>query len=56
MLLFLQRETLYSTEQWVSDGMLELRTAFSRDQPNKLYVQDLISEDGEQLWQLIEVG
>lgn len=50
---FLYKDEL---EQWVSEGLLELRAAFSRDQPNKLYVQNLISEDGKQIWQLIESG
>lgn len=42
-------------EQWVSDGILELRTAFSRDQVQKIYVQDLIVEDANSLWKLLQV-
>ena len=41
------------TEKWVSDGVLHLRTAFSRDQPEKVYVQHLIRDDSKWLWKLI---
>lgn len=30
-----------------------MRTAFSRDQQRKVYVQDLIREDGDNIWQLL---
>ena len=43
------------TEEWVSEGALHLRTAFSRDQPEKVYVQHLITEDSKRLWELIQV-
>ena len=42
-------------EQWSNEGVLELRTAFSRDQTHKIYVQDLIVEDAKHLWKLLEV-
>lgn len=42
-------------EKLATEGKLVLRTAFSRDQPQKIYVQDLVKEDGEMLWELMEV-
>ena len=45
-----------SSEQWVQEGALELRTAFSRDQANKVYVQDLILEDADTIWKLLQVS
>eukprot|EP00731_Ephydatia_muelleri_P028222 Em0019g1095a len=48
---FLYREEL---ESWSAAGKIVLRTAFSRDQAKKVYVQDLIIGDGATLWQLIE--
>ena len=45
--------TSYS-EEWSSKGNLVLRTAFSRDQPTKHYVQHLIMEDSDALWELLE--
>ena len=41
------------TEQWEKEGHLQLRTAFSRDQAEKIYVQHLIREDAEILWTLL---
>lgn len=40
-------------EQWSRDGFVKLRTAFSRDQSYKIYVQDLIRADADELWSLI---
>ena len=40
-------------EQYVSDGLMTLRVAFSRQQP-KQYVQDLVLEDEEKIYNLIE--
>ena len=43
------------TEAWESGGHLELRLAFSPDQPHKVYVQQLIGRDGADLWRLLSV-
>ena len=51
---FLYREEL---ESMLADGHLtRLDTAFSRDQERKIYVQDRMIEQGEQLWKWIDVG
>ncbi len=42
-------------EKWESLGVLELRTAFSRDQAKKVYVQHLIAKDGPTLFKMLEV-
>ena len=34
-------------------GMLLLHTAFSRDQPYKVYVQHRIEEEGEEVWRWV---
>ncbi|KAI8982269.1 hypothetical protein BDF20DRAFT_817613 [Mycotypha africana] len=47
----------YYREQWeryVERGQLVLFTAFSRDQEQKVYVQDKIRENGKQIWDWIE--
>jgi len=39
------------------DGVLQrLDTAFSRDQPTKVYVQDRMGENGAELWSWLEAG
>lgn len=49
----------YYQELWssyVNDGLLELDTAFSRDQTEKVYVQDKLLQKGATIWQWIEMG
>ena len=43
----------YFEEEWERLGV-KLFTAFSRDQPEKVYVQHLIKEQAQLLWDLIE--
>jgi sulfite reductase (NADPH) flavoprotein alpha-component len=53
---FLYRSEL---EGYKKDGLLTLRCAWSRDQAHKVYVQMLIEEDGDRLWQEVlrpEIG
>lgn len=50
---------LYQTEwqQYLSEGVLtKVDVAFSRDQENKLYVQDRMIENGKELYQWLEKG
>ncbi len=42
--------------QYVNDGFLRLATAFSRDQPQKLYVQHRMCEHARDLWDWLEEG
>lgn len=46
---------LIISDEWVKDGILEMRTAFSRDQAKKIYVQNLIVEDARSIWTLLQV-
>ncbi|MGQ8820635.1 diflavin oxidoreductase [Bibersteinia trehalosi] len=44
-------------EQYLHNGTLtKLFTAFSRDQAEKVYVQDLLKQQAELIWQLIQQG
>lgn len=43
-------------QQLVSDGKLELDCAFSRDQPEKIYVQHRMQEKSSKLWSWIQEG
>ncbi|XP_030846857.1 NADPH oxidoreductase A-like [Strongylocentrotus purpuratus] len=43
-------------EQMVAEGHLKLRTAFSRDEEEKVYVQHLILQDGRMMWNMIQGG
>lgn len=47
------RSTQEITE-YVNNGTLKLRAAFSRDQPQKVYVTNLLSEDADLVWQVID--
>jgi len=50
---------LYHEEwiQWLKDGSLtRMDTAFSRDQLNKIYVQDRMRENAAELWAWIKAG
>ena len=47
---FIYREEM---EKYVEDGVLTLHTAFSRDQPEKIYVSHRMRENVEELWHLI---
>ncbi len=51
---FLFREEL---QAWLADGTLSrLDTAFSRDQKQKLYVQDRIADAAEDIWRWLQDG
>jgi len=40
-------------ENYVKNGALNLRAAFSRDQANKVYVTHLLQEDADLVWQMV---
>jgi len=40
-------------EEWVKKGTLNLRAAFSRDQSKKVYVQHLLEQDADLIWNVI---
>ena len=48
-----EEKDFYFEEEWDQLGA-ELFTAFSRDQADKVYVQDLIKQEKMLLWDLIE--
>lgn len=44
-------------ERFLEDGTLtRLHVAFSRDQADKIYVQDLMRQQGDKLWRWIQSG
>lgn len=43
-------------EQWTSQGKLKVDLAFSRDQPEKIYVQHRMYENAKELWAWLEEG
>lgn len=50
---YLYREEL---EAYHGEGLVELHTAFSRDDDERTYVQDLIKREADRVWSLIENG
>jgi sulfite reductase (NADPH) flavoprotein alpha-component len=54
-----QTDFLYEAQlsEWQRTGFLaRLELAFSRDQPEKIYVQDRMLENAGQLWEWLETG
>jgi sulfite reductase (NADPH) flavoprotein alpha-component len=41
---------------WANSGFLRLDTAFSRDQAHKIYVQDRMRENAEEIWKWLDEG
>ncbi len=61
-LFFGERESAYDfyyEEEWnelIKCGHLKLTTAFSRDQEEKIYVQNRLLENAQELWKFLEEG
>lgn len=54
-----QEHEFFYEEEWmtlVESGHLKVDTAFSRDQTEKIYVQDRIRENGKAIWEWLEKG
>lgn len=53
---FEKQDFLYADElrSFADSGFIKLFTAFSRDGPEKIYVQNRIRENGPELWKLID--
>ncbi|GIL73126.1 hypothetical protein Vretimale_4732 [Volvox reticuliferus] len=43
-------------EEWAADNKITLFTAFSREQKQKVYVQDRLAESAELVWELLQQG
>ena len=43
-------------EAWAAEGALTLHTAFSRDGPDKVYVQQRVAETADALFSLLSAG
>jgi sulfite reductase alpha subunit-like flavoprotein len=54
---FSNRDFLYKDEleQLVNEKKLDLHTAFSREQKQKVYVQNKVAEAAAKIWTLLEV-
>eukprot|EP00192_Tetraselmis_astigmatica_P018663 CAMPEP_0117648332 /NCGR_PEP_ID=MMETSP0804-20121206/341_1 /TAXON_ID=1074897 /ORGANISM="Tetraselmis astigmatica, Strain CCMP880" /LENGTH=224 /DNA_ID=CAMNT_0005453913 /DNA_START=589 /DNA_END=1261 /DNA_ORIENTATION=- len=52
------RDYLYGDvlQQWHKERVINLRSAFSRNQGKKVYVQHLLREEADQVWKLLELG
>ncbi|MEJ1171983.1 bifunctional cytochrome P450/NADPH--P450 reductase [Variovorax sp. CCNWLW235] len=53
-----EQDFIYAEElkAWAHRGLMKLHTAFSRSGERKVYVQDLIREQGTAVWKLLEAG
>uniref|UniRef100_A0A914LXV8 NADPH-dependent diflavin oxidoreductase 1 n=1 Tax=Meloidogyne incognita TaxID=6306 RepID=A0A914LXV8_MELIC len=51
-----EKMDFYFKEEWSKYKNLQLFTAFSRDQEEKIYVQHKISENSKEMWNLINCG
>ncbi|MEM6619564.1 MAG: flavodoxin domain-containing protein, partial [Pseudomonadota bacterium] len=43
-------------EAYAADGLCDLHVAFSRAEKSKVYVQDLIRQERDRVWELLEAG
>ena len=51
-----ERADFFFVKEWTpleAEGYLQLLTAFSRDQEEKVYVQHVIEREGERVWQWV---
>jgi cytochrome P450/NADPH-cytochrome P450 reductase len=53
-----EHDDLYRAEldAFAADGLVDVVTAYSRAQPEKVYVQDQIARHAERVWELLEKG
>ncbi|AMM24364.1 bifunctional cytochrome P450/NADPH--P450 reductase [Variovorax sp. PAMC 28711] len=53
-----QQDFIYAgqLQAWAKEGLVDLHTAFSRAGGRKAYVQDLIREQADAVWKLLEAG
>lgn len=50
------KHDFFFRSEWESITNLHVVCAFSRDQPNKVYVQHKIIEEGQRVWELLQQG